>query len=195
MRTYFNHGDGDDSTWKIVYMDMITVLMILFLSLWILDRGQTQERVKKGDVTLTKVQFEADDYFDPGKAQIKTQAREQLEQLFFQQKDAFPEPGMDPEAGGRRIVIINGHTDDQGEKDRNLELGFERAMAVYQELKSKVPKLAQNVGICSYADNFPVERVRQSVDGRVGTLSSKRRKNRRFEIVGEFEDTPELFEP
>lgn len=200
MKTFFNDHDSEDSTWKIVYMDMITMLMILFLSLWIIDRGKTNDKRKHGDITLNKVQFEADDYFDPGKAEIKETAKEQMEDLFFNQRNAFPKPGVDAENGGRRVVIIQGHTDDQGEKDKNFELGFQRAMAVYTELSKKMPTLPAHVGICSFADNFPVEKVRPVVKGApkewINTLAKenrlRRKKNRRFELIGQFEEFQEL---
>ena len=197
MKTFFNSHEEDDSTWKIVYMDMITMLMILFLSMWIIDRGKPEDKRKHGDVTLNKVEFEADDYFDPGKADLKSQARSKMEEIFFNRAHAFPVPGPDVENGGRRVVLIHGHTDDQGEKEKNLQLGFDRAMAVYRELNSRLPSLASNVGICSYADNFPAHRVKSEPAGaspqwleKIRTDNRKRRKqNRRFEIVGQFEES------
>lgn len=204
MKTLFNEHDTDDSTWKIVYMDMITMLMILFLSLWIVDRGSRNDKRKQGDVTLNKVEFQADDYFDPGKAQIKEKAREKMEALFFDRQNVFPTLGIDSRNNGRRVVLIYGHTDDQGEKRKNLELGFERAMAVYDELGKRLPHFSDNVGICSFADNFPLEKIHsvpplasKEVMARwVDEARQKRRKNRRFEIVGQFEELDEsLFRP
>ncbi|MGK5089120.1 OmpA family protein [Bdellovibrionota bacterium FG-2] len=191
MKTYFNASDGEDSTWKIVYMDMITMLMILFLSLWIIDKNKVRDQGKHGDVTLNKVEFEADDYFDSGKSEIKPAAQSQLQNLFFGQKTPFPALGTDLKAGGRRVVLISGHTDDRGDKVENLELGFERAVSVFRELEKKVPNLGANVGICSYADNFPLEQIRPVAgDAKVRQSNeSRRRKNRRFEILGQFEET------
>ncbi len=190
MKTYFNSADGEDSTWKIVYMDMITMLMILFLSLWIIDKNKIRDQGKHGDVTLNKVEFEADDYFDSGKSELKSTAQTQLQRLFFGQKTHFPSLGVDLKAGGRRVVLISGHTDDRGDKLENLELGFERAVSVYRELEKKIPNLGANVGICSYADNFPLEQIRPQTDGPKARAANdlKRRKNRRFEILGQFEE-------
>ena len=199
MKTFFNHPEHEDSTWKIVYMDMITMLMILFLSLWVIDQGKAREPAKRGDVTLTKVEIESDDYFMPGKFDLKKESLQKLNDLFFKGRNSFPAPGVDLEAGGRRVILIHGHTDDQGLKDDNFELGFQRAMSVYHEIQRNVPNLADNVGICSFADNFPLEKVRthQSkgaaplTDRQIEEIMRKRRKNRRFELVGQFEELPE----
>lgn len=199
MKTFFNSHDEDDSTWKIVYMDMITMLMILFLSMWIIDRGSPKDKRKHGDVNLSKVEFEADDYFDTGKSVIKDEAKKQIADIFFDRKHSFPTPGIDQENHGRRIVLIYGHTDDLGKKDTNFQLGFDRAMAVYQELNKKLPNLADHVGICSYADNFPIEKVRRVPKAGTDTWFEKirlenqdiRKKNRRFEVVGQFEEIEE----
>ena len=34
----------------------------------------------------------------------------------------------------KRMLVIHGHTDNDGKKDKNLDLGFQRALATYREI-------------------------------------------------------------
>ena len=41
--------------------------------------------------------------------------------------------------------MIHGHTDDVGNKDKNFQLGYERALAVYQEIRKHSKELPDHV--------------------------------------------------
>ena len=59
----------------------------------------------------------------------------------------------------RRLLVIHGHTDNEGQKEKNLELGYQRAMAAYKEILKYGGDLADHVVICTHADNSPAQEV------------------------------------
>ena len=95
----------------------------------------------------------------------------------------------------KRLLVINGHTDGDGEKDSNLELGFRRAFAAYEEVRNYSKDLVDNVVICTYADNSPQLEVPR-FEGDISraqreTLRQTKSKNRRItiedKIINKFE--------
>jgi flagellar motor protein MotB len=182
----------DDSTWKIVYMDMITVLMVMFLTLWLSGKIDTQNNRKGESIIENRITIPADDFFDSGHSILKPQARVRIKQIFLDREARLPTPGR--EGKDRILYVIEGYTDDQGEKSSNFELGFNRAIAVYNELNSSglLSEFSKNVSICSHADNRP---WRPEVDGKIESSNIKasnqvlvmtpdllRRRNRRVSV-------------
>ncbi|MCU1276648.1 MAG: hypothetical protein JWM53_194, partial [bacterium] len=86
----------------------------------------------------------------------------------------------------KRMLVIHGHTDNEGEKEKNLELGYQRALAAYREILKYGSDLPDHVVICTHADNSPA----QEVPAFGGTLSAAEQlavkdakaKNRRITI-------------
>ena len=78
------------------------------------------------------------------------------------------------------------NTDGDGKKDKNLELGYRRALSAYEEIRKHSPFLPEHVVVCSHADNSPA----QSVPKFKGKLTRSQRvmlkeakqKNRRITI-------------
>ncbi len=182
----------DDSTWKIVYMDMITVLMVMFLTLWLSGKKTDEKEKKGGDITENRITIPADDFFDSGHAVLKPEARSRISQIFLDREARLPTPGK--EGRDRVLYVIEGYTDDVGDRTANFELGFNRAVAVYQELSlsGKLPEFSKNVSICSHADNMP---WRPEVDGKIESSRTRtsntpllitpdllRRRNRRVSV-------------
>ena len=84
------------------------------------------------------------------------------------------------------MLVINGHTDGDGEKNRNLELGFQRAYAAYNEVSKYSEDLPNHVVICTHADNSPEVAV-PKFEGNISkvqreTLKNTKSKNRRITI-------------
>ncbi|HKA90806.1 MAG TPA: OmpA family protein [Haliangiales bacterium] len=103
--------------------------------------------------------------FQTGSAQFTPQALEQLKQLL-----------SDLVIAGGTLVEIHGHTDNQGNMDRNMKLSEDRAFAVKKWLEQQSPS------------NFPEGRVKVFAHGQTQPLESNstadgRAKNRRVEIV------------
>src|SRR5262249_7424731 len=86
----------------------------------------------------------------------------------------------------KRLLVIHGHTDNEGDKDKNFDLGYQRAMAAYREILKYGSDLPDHVVICTHADNSPA----QEVPSFLGVLSSAEQtaireaksKNRRITI-------------
>jgi flagellar motor protein MotB len=55
--------------------------------------------------------------------------------------------------------VIHGHTDSDGVKDQNFELGYRRAVTAYREIQKYGPELPDHVVICTHADNSPAQEV------------------------------------
>jgi outer membrane protein OmpA-like peptidoglycan-associated protein len=103
--------------------------------------------------------------FQTGSATFTPQATEQLKQLL-----------NDLVIAGGTLVEIHGHTDNQGNIDRNMRLSEDRAFAVKKWLESQSPS------------NFPEGRIKVFAHGQTEPLESNataegRAKNRRVEIV------------
>src|SRR5204863_98989 len=80
-----------------------------------------------------------------------------------------------------RKLVIHGHTDDIGDKDNNLQLGYERAYAVYREIRAHSSEVPDHVVLCTHADNTPAREVPvapQPDDAAKAAAAAARSKNR-----------------
>lgn len=141
--------------WQLIYMDLITNIMAFFVILWTLSQGKSQgisETV--GDVTTRLVHLPGDVLFPPGKASMSEEGETIIGKLFASKNGNaldFAEDGLT-----KRQLYVHGHTDSLGDKDENLQLGFDRALAAYQSIRQHLPSVKDHVVICSHADNTPV---------------------------------------
>jgi outer membrane protein OmpA-like peptidoglycan-associated protein len=76
--------------------------------------------------------------------------------------------------------VIHGHTDDVGDKDKNLLLGYQRAFAVYQEIRQYSKEVPDHVVLCTHADNTPAQALVPNAPK--GGNDAARSKNRRITI-------------
>ena len=84
------------------------------------------------------------------------------------------------------MIVLHGHTDNDGKKDSNFALGYKRAWSAYEEIQRYNPDLADHAVICTHADNSPVEEV-PVIQGKVTKeqremLRELKSKNRRITI-------------
>jgi outer membrane protein OmpA-like peptidoglycan-associated protein len=103
--------------------------------------------------------------FDSGKATFTADTYKTLDQLL-----------NDLLVASAAVVEVHGHTDAQGNPDKNMQLSEERAFAVKQWLEQKAPV------------NFPSGRVRVFAHGQTNPVAPNstetgRAQNRRVEIV------------
>ncbi len=142
------------SSWEVIYMDLMTIMMVFFVILWSLNKGKDDgisETV--GTETPRMIQLSSDILFEAGGTQLKEEGRGVFASLF-----------QDPEVlsfdvGGlvKRMLVIHGHTDSDGAKADNLSLGYQRALTAYQEIKQHNPEVSDHVVICTHADKSPQE--------------------------------------
>jgi outer membrane protein OmpA-like peptidoglycan-associated protein len=146
--------------WQIVYIDLMTNVMIFFVVLW-----AVQSRAKKGGVsdnlgteTVKMVNLPGDVLFPSGRSELTDPGRQVIGKLFSDSKAV-----LDFDTGGltKRLLVIHGHTDNDGTKDKNLDLGFQRALSAYHEIAKYGGELNDHVVICTHADNSPAQEVPQ----------------------------------
>ena len=180
--------------WQVIYTDLMTIIMVFFVILWSINQGKDvgiSETI--GDISSRTISLPGDVLFPPGKFDLSDEGKTVFNRIFYDETGQvlnFQTSGLT-----KRLLVINGHTDGDGEKNRNLELGFRRAFAAYEEVSKYSEELVENVVICTYADNAPQLEV-PKFEGEVSqaqreTLKLTKSKNRRItiedKIINKFE--------
>jgi len=171
--------------WLVIYTDLMTIIMVFFVILWSLNQGKdigVSETI--GDVTARMISLPGDVLFPPGKYDLSEEGSSVFKKIFYDETDQvlnFQTSGLT-----KRLLVINGHTDGDGEKEKNFELGFRRAYAAYNEVKNYSKEIVDHVVICTHADNSPQLEV-PKFEGRISkaqkeTLKTTKSKNRRITI-------------
>lgn len=171
--------------WLIIYTDLMTIIMVFFVILWSLNQGKDvgiSETI--GDVSARMISLPGDVLFPPGKYQLSPEGSAVFKNIFFDDSGQvlnFQTSGLT-----KRVLVINGHTDGDGKKERNFELGYRRAYAAYSEIANYSSDLADHVVICTHADNTPELEV-PKFEGKITkaqreTLKLTKAKNRRITI-------------
>ena len=176
-----SHG----ALWSIIYIDLMTQIMAFFVIVWSVEHGvrvtQTPSLgtgVGMGDQTARMVDLPGDVLFASGQTQLASDGRAILDQLFGDADSgvlSFDQGGL-----AQRKLVIHGHTDDVGDKDKNLLLGYQRAFAVYQEIKRYSNEVPDHVVLCTHADNTPATSIAPNAPA--DAKSAARSKNRRITI-------------
>ncbi len=171
--------------WQIIYMDLMTIIMVFFVILWSLNQGTDVGATDAiGDQTTRMLSLPADVLFPVGKAKLSAQGEEVFKKLFDDPTGAV----LDFDTGGltKRLLVVHGHTDADGEKQKNFQLGFERAYAAYEAVASYSDEVSDHVVLCSHADNSPVQDTPQFqgdvTQAQRAALQDAKAKNRRIEI-------------
>ncbi|WP_205859241.1 OmpA/MotB family protein [Pleionea sediminis] len=173
------------AAWQVIYTDLMTIIMVFFVILWSLNQGKdigVSETI--GDVTDRMLNLPGDVLFAPGKSQISPEGKEVFKELFYDETGQV----LNFQTGGltKRMLIIHGHTDGDGKKENNFNLGFQRAYAAYEELKNYSDDISDHAVICTHADNTAVQEV-PDFEGKISeaqrqTLRAAKSKNRRITI-------------
>lgn len=188
---------GGSELWQTAYIDLMTNIMIFFVILWALSQAQSKgvsETV--GDVSTRLVNLPGDVLFRPGQTALSAEGQSVFAKLFKDDADTtlnFKTNGL-----VKRVLFIHGHTDNQGAKDKNFVLGFERAMTTYKEIARYSQEVPDHVVICSHADNLPVNEVPKSqglISGfQKAAVDQANAKNRRIQIedrfINQFKEEP-----
>jgi len=184
-RPHGRHKKSHGALWSIIYIDLMTQIMAFFVIVWSVDHGskltQTQPigtGVGMGDQTVRMVDLPGDVLFSSGQTTLAPDGKTAIDKLFGDADSgvlSFDQGGL-----ATRKLVIHGHTDDVGLKDKNLQLGFERALAVYQEIRQFSKEVPDHVVLCTHADNTPS--VSFAPDAPAEAKSAARSKNRRITI-------------
>jgi outer membrane protein OmpA-like peptidoglycan-associated protein len=171
--------------WQIVYIDLMTNVTIFFVVLWAVSQRPNKSGVSDsiGTETVKMVNLPGDVLFSSGKSELSADGKSVLGKLFADSRAV-----LDFDTGNlaRRLLVIHGHTDNAGEKEKNLQLGFDRALTAYHEIAKYGPQLSDHVVICTHADNSPAEEVPafggNLSDAEQAAIRDARGKNRRITI-------------
>ena len=177
-----SHG----ALWSIIYIDLMTQIMAFFVIVWSVERGTklTQTAalgtgIGMGDQTVRMVDLPGDVLFASGQTALAPDGVAIVDKLFGDADSgvlSFDQGGL-----AKRKLVIHGHTDDVGLKDANLQLGYQRAYAVYQEIRRHSKEVPDHVVLCTHADNTPARALPPPPVER-SVADDIRAKNRRITI-------------
>src|SRR3954464_14251527 len=106
--------------WQIVYIDLMTNVMIFFVVLWAVQSRPKKSGVSDtiGTETVKMVNLPGDVLFPSGRSELSEGGRKVINNLFADSKSV-----LDFDTGGltQRQLVIHGHTDNNGAKDKNLD--------------------------------------------------------------------------
>ena len=177
-----SHG----ALWSIIYIDLMTQIMAFFVIVWSVEHGakltQTPSLgtgIGMGDQTVRMVDLPGDVLFASGQTAMAADGKGILDKLFGDTASgvlSFDQGGL-----AQRKLVIHGHTDDVGVKDSNFQLGYQRAYAVYQEIRRHSKEVPDHVVLCTHADNTPARALPPPPADRAAA-DEARAKNRRITI-------------
>jgi len=177
-----SHG----ALWSIIYIDLMTQIMAFFVIVWSVEHGakltQTPSLgtgIGMCDQTVRMVDLPGDVLFASGQTAMAADGKGILDKLFGDAASgvlSFDQGGL-----AQRKLVIHGHTDDVGVKDSNFQLGYQRAYAVYQEIRRHSKEVPDHVVLCTHADNTPSRAVPPPATDRAAA-DEARSKNRRITI-------------
>jgi flagellar motor protein MotB len=177
-----SHG----ALWSIIYIDLMTQIMAFFVIVWSVEHGakltQTPSLgtgIGMGDQTVRMVDLPGDVLFASGQTAMAPDGKAIVDKLFGDADSgvlSFDQGGL-----AQRKLVIHGHTDDVGLKDANLQLGYQRAYAVYQEIRRHSKEVPDHVVLCTHADNTPARALPPPPVDR-SVANEVRAKNRRITI-------------
>jgi flagellar motor protein MotB len=145
-------------SWQIIYIDLMTNVMIFFVILWaIQSRGHKGLSDTVGTETVKTVNLPGDVLFSSGRADLSTEGKGVIAKLF--NDDTHTVLNFDTGPLSKRLLVIHGHTDNDGVKDENFELGYRRALAAFKEIHKYGGDVNDHVVICTHADNSPAREV------------------------------------
>ena len=145
--------------WQIVYIDLMTNVMIFFVVLWAVQSRPSKSGISDniGTETVKMVSLPGDVLFSSGKSELSEAGHEVMSKLFSDDTHTVLNFDVGPVA--KRMLVIHGHTDNEGAKEKNLDLGYQRALAAYREILKYGSDVPDHVVICTHADNSPAQEV------------------------------------
>ena len=172
--------------WPIIYIDLMTQIMAFFVIVWSVEHGAKLRQtpslgtgVGMGAQTVRMVDLPGDVLFASGQTAMAADGKGIVDKLFGDTASgvlSFDQGGL-----AQRKLVIHGHTYDVGVKDANFQLGYQRAYAVYQEIRRHSKEVPDHVVLCTHADNTPARALPVPATDR-SVADEARSKNRRITI-------------
>lgn len=189
---------GHGALWSIIYIDLMTQIMAFFVIVWTIEHGAKVTATPNlatgfgmgiGDQSVRMVDLPGDVLFASGKTELQGEGKGVLDKLFG---DPSAKDVLSFDQGGlaQRKLVIHGHTDDLGQKDKNFQLGFERAWAVYQEIQRHSKELPDHIVLCTHANNTPALDMSTLTEAEKAAIQAARARNRRITIEDLVVQTP-----
>jgi flagellar motor protein MotB len=172
--------------WQIVYIDLMTNVMIFFVVLWAVQSRPSKSGISDniGTETVKMVSLPGDVLFSSGRSELSESGHEVMSKLFSD--DTHTVLNFDVGPVQKRMLVIHGHTDNEGAKEKNLDLGYQRALSAYREISKYGGQVSDHVVICTHADNSPAEEVPAFGDNlspaELAAVREAKAKNRRITI-------------
>ncbi|WP_419172325.1 hypothetical protein [Halobacteriovorax sp.] len=195
----FTRRTYEDISWKDVYMDLVTLVMILFLVLWMRSKGGDGAPIDINNaIPFTKITL-GDSAYKNGSTELTNQTKKRLRDLLLsdEYKKKFSLLGKSDEDGFYYYVTVNGHASPDGTSfDKNMNsYAIPRAKKVQQFLSeiykeighenfpNRRPNTEDNfmISVCGHSDNFPKVEYNPSLKRRNQIIAQ--RPNRRVEIL------------
>jgi flagellar motor protein MotB len=180
--------------WQIVYIDLMTNVMIFFVVLWAVQSRPQKNGISDtiGTETVKMVNLPGDVLFQTGRSELSDAGRKVMAKLFSD--DTHTVLNFDVGPLTKRLLVIHGHTDNDGTKEKNLDLGYQRALTAYREILHYGNELPDHVVICTHADNSPAQEV-PAFGGILsgaeqGAVKEAKAKNRRITIEDKLVSRP-----
>jgi flagellar motor protein MotB len=180
-------GEG----WQVVYIDLMTNVMVFFVILWSINQGRPVKLSERtGDHTSRMLTLPGDVIFYPGKTNVTGEGADVFKKLFSSESTGEA-LNFSTGPATKRFLVIHGHTDSDGVKDDNFDLGYGRALAAYHEILKYSKDIPDHVVLCTHADNTPVQEIPaihgQLTQPQVDALRVMKAKNRRITIEDRME--------
>jgi outer membrane protein OmpA-like peptidoglycan-associated protein len=186
----------DDSTWQAVYMDLITMVMVLFMILWAIQQGGDGAPVDTDKVVPFSKLTLKDSAFPDGGTRFGVAERKELITFLTQnEKDNFLKLGYSEKEDNFYYITVNGHASLTGSFEQNMNVALKRAESVSQTIKDVYNKLGNKnfpnrdktkndrymISVCGHSHNFPKQPLQKNLSGRA--LSKQQEVNRRVEVM------------
>src|SRR4051812_2677473 len=197
MKQFLKHSRKrrNNESWQIIYIDLMTNVMVFFVILWSINQGkQLKISSKIGDQLSRMITLPGDIIFSPGKTFLSSDGKSVFKKLFSDDSGAVL--NFEGNALAKRFLVVHGHTDGDGRKDSNFELGFGRALAAYHEIALYSKDMPNHVVLCTHADNSVVQEI-PVLKGKLTPAQSKalqeaKAKNRHITIEDKLESRIQL---
>jgi outer membrane protein OmpA-like peptidoglycan-associated protein len=192
----FSRNYNDDSTWQAVYMDLITLVMVLFLILWSIQEGGDGAPVETNNVVpFYKVTLKDSSFPDGGTVFGGSERKKLIQYLTKTERDDFTKLGHNRKDDSYYYITVHGHGSLTGTYEQNMNIAMRRAQSVAdavkdayksigtKEFKNKDPNKNDRymISVCGHSYNFPKAQLDPTLTGKM--RGEQQKVNRRVDVM------------